>query len=127
MRLLEDGGDNRGIGEDDEAEAAGLGGDSVTHDDGVGNLAVPAEMVSQPLLRRVPAYAADEELRLVGERVHRRCVLCVRIQSRLQIRCLPLLGHQPVMRQQTAPFLRFARTERRRCDFLFIFSVFTML
>lgn len=82
MRLLEDGRNNGGIGEDDEAEAAGLGGDSVAHDDGVGDLAIAAEMVSQPLLRRVPAYAADEELRLVGERVH-QCVMCVRIQSRL--------------------------------------------
>ena len=74
MRLLEDRGDDGGIGEDDEAEAAGLRGDSIAHDDGVSDLTVAAEMVSEVLLRRLPAYAADEELRLVGERVH-QCVL----------------------------------------------------
>lgn len=66
MRLLKNGGNNGGIREDDKAEAAGLGGDPVPHDHGVGDVTVTAEMVSQPLLRRVPAYAADKELPLVG-------------------------------------------------------------
>jgi len=57
--------DDGGVGEDDEAEAAGAAGDLVAHDGGLGDLAVGGEVLAQLLLRRLPGDAADEELALV--------------------------------------------------------------
>lgn len=68
--LLECGVDGGGVGEDDEAEAAGAAGELVAHDGGLGDLAVGGEVLAQLLLRRLPRDAADEELALV--RLHLR-------------------------------------------------------
>ena len=57
--------DDGGVGEDDEAEAAGAAGELVAHDGGLGDLAVGGEVLAQLLLRRLPGDAADEELALV--------------------------------------------------------------
>jgi hypothetical protein len=60
--------DDGGVGEDDEAEAAGAAGKLVAHDGGLSDLAVGGEMLAQLVLRRLPRDAANEELALV--RVH---------------------------------------------------------
>lgn len=57
------------VGEDHEAEPTGAAGVAVPHDDGLGDLPEPAEVLAEAVLVRLPRDAADEEL--PGVRLHR--------------------------------------------------------
>lgn len=60
--------ENGRICEDNEAKATWLAGVLLSHDGGVDNIAVVAEMVSQLILRRVPRNPSNKKLALI--RIH---------------------------------------------------------